>query len=53
MPSTHGLKESIDSVLQQVAALRSKLETSKDESERAIFVVNQLQRALPEARQGG
>ena len=31
------LKESIDSVPQQVAALRSKLETSKDESERAIL----------------
>ena len=31
------LKESIDSVPQQVAALRSKLEASKDESERAIL----------------
>ena len=31
------LKESIDSVPKQVAELRSKLETSKDESERAIL----------------
>jgi cyclase len=31
------LKESIDSVPGQVAALRSKLETSKDESERAVL----------------
>ena len=31
------LKESIDYLPQQVAALRSKLETSKDESERAIL----------------
>ena len=47
MPSAHGLTESIDSVPQQVAALRSKLETSKDESERAILVVDQLRYALP------
>ncbi len=31
------LKESIDSVPQQIAALRSKLEASKDESERAVL----------------